>query len=166
LRHEVRADAGQDFGIEMHRTLQALEAQAGVSLSRYEKILLAEIATMEQVLSIIADSNITVVPLSQETDGGVLIRRAALNDERGVTLLQAESHIHLSLLPDAIRDDLLSGRGGIGTILRRYNVETLRRIDHLGYDDERRMLYRRYFIIVNGETWFDIREEFEAGKYV
>lgn len=165
MKYEVRSAPDQDFGIEMLKTLQDLESRAGVTFSRYEKILLAEIATMEQVLSIIADSPITVTPLEQSVADGVLVRRAALNDRNSDTLLLAESHIHTNLLPPQVRDDLLGGRGGIGTILRRYNVETLRRIDHLGYDDAARTLYRRYFIIASGQTWFDIREEFAAGKY-
>ena len=96
---------------------------------------------------------------------GTLSRRVELQDNNGSCLLIAETRAHTKLLSPAVLDDLLNGRGGIGTILRRYSVETIRRIEHIGYDSEARCLYRRYLIIHNGQVWFDIHEEFTAGRF-
>ncbi|MEM4321043.1 MAG: hypothetical protein QW475_04300, partial [Candidatus Nitrosocaldus sp.] len=66
-RVSVKVSEGE-FGSTMLRALRRLEERSEIKLSRVEKLLLAEVGTVEQLLSILIDEPVSVCVLEQEED--------------------------------------------------------------------------------------------------
>lgn len=155
-----------DFGRTMLEKVRQLEDSYGIKLTRYQKILLAEIGTVEQVLSIIANSPITVEVLRQEYNSeGSYEREVWLKDEGGNRLVYAKTKYNVNYLPRNMFEDLKSGRIGIGSTMIRHKLETFRRITEIGYDEKSRALSRRYEVIKDGQILFDIYENFSIDLF-
>lgn len=149
-----------DFGSSILTTLRGLEEKCSIQLSKWEKILLAEVGTVEQVLSILVNSPIHVEVITQKRTDDTLERAVWLCDGDGKRLLFARSVGHLDAMPMGIVLALTSGQAGIGSILTQHWIETYRRIVDLGYDPGKQVLFRRYEILHDGKVWFEISEEF------
>lgn len=150
----------------MLEKLRELELSCGIKLTKYQRILLAEIGTVEQVLSIIAGSPIKVEVLKQDyASDGRYEREVWLKNERGNKLVYAKTLYNTDFLPNRMFEDLKAGRIGIGSIITRHNFETFRKVVEVGYDEEKRMLYRRYEIIKDGQILFDIYETFSIDLF-
>lgn len=148
-----------DFGREMLLRIRELEQRSEIKLSRPEKIVLAEIGTIEQVLSILLDSPITVTVKKQTEKRNVIERRVVLGTETGSDIIHATTQVTTKGLPDKVVDDIRRRRLGIGTIITKHGLETFRRVVEVGYDSKKKMLYRVYEILYMGEPKFRIREE-------
>ncbi|MEO9364720.1 MULTISPECIES: chorismate pyruvate-lyase family protein [Candidatus Nitrosocaldus] len=179
---QVSVEVGSgDFGTSMLSALKKLEDAACIKLSRIEKLLLAEVGTVEQLLSILVDAPVSVDVVRQEEVGKVIERevniRKAYSDE---ILLDAKSIINVDVLPDGVVCDIRAKRLGIGSVIMKHRLETFRRIVEIGcyysndeskYDkgededeDKERVLrvYRLYSIFYVGTEAFRIREEFRS----
>ncbi len=155
-----------DFGREMLLRLKQLEKRSKIKLNKSQKIVIAEIGTVEQVLSILLDSPITVKVKKQVIKNGVIEREVLLRKERPKDdLIHAVTQIHTDGLPNDVIADIKSGKLGIGTIISKYGLETFRRIVEVGYDPRKRIVYRIYEILYRGEPKFRIREEFHIRKF-
>ena len=154
-----------DFGKEMLLRLKELEKRSGIKLSRSQKIIIAEIGTVEQVLSILLDSPIKVKVKKQVEKAGIIEREVFLAKEGSQDdLIRAVTQIDTEGLPSNVINDIKSGKLGIGTIISRYGLETFRRIVEVGYDSRRKTVYRIYEILYKGQAKFRIREEFDVRK--
>jgi chorismate-pyruvate lyase len=150
-----------DFGREMLLRLRELEEKASIRLSREQKIVLAEIGTVEQVLSILLDSPITVEVRKNVENEGIIEREVVLTREGSSDpLLHAMTLVKTAMLSKDVLQEIRSGNLGIGTIISRHCLETFRRIIEIGYDSERKTVYRVYEILYRGEAVFKVREEF------
>lgn len=155
-----------DFGKEMLLRLKQLEKRSKMKLNKSQKIVIAEIGTVEQVLSILLDSPITVKVKRQVIKNGVIEREVLLRKEGSKDeLIHAVTQIHTDGLPNDVIADIKSGKLGIGTIISKYGLETFRRIVEVGYDPRERIVYRIYEILYRGEPKFRIREEFHIRKF-
>lgn len=151
-----------DFGREMLLRLRELEKKSGKRLGRNQKILLAEIGTVEQVLSILVGSPIHVRIRKQRVHGDrMMIEREVLLAREGSKeiLIRAVTKIRPKGLPGAVVDDIRSQKLGIGSIISKHRLETFRRIVEVGYDPRRKMVYRIYDISYKRKPRFRIREE-------
>ncbi|MEM0446024.1 MAG: chorismate pyruvate-lyase family protein [Candidatus Nitrosocaldus sp.] len=174
-RVSVKVSEGE-FGSTMLRALRRLEERSEIKLSRVEKLLLAEVGTVEQLLSILIDEPVSVCVLKQEEDSksNIIERRVNIRNADSI-LMSAESRIRTDVLPEAVVDDIRARKLGIGSIILKHRLETFRRIVEIGCcysSDESRYssskdrdastVYRLYSIVHAGVEAFMIREEFRS----
>jgi chorismate-pyruvate lyase len=152
-----------DFGKEMLLQLQELEKQSNIKLTKSHKVLLAEIGTVEQVLSIILDSPVTVEVKKQVVHNYKIEREVVLRVKNN-DLIHATTEIDVRAMPSGVVADIKEGKLGIGTIITKHKLETFRRIVEVGYDSTRNIVYRVYEILYGAEPKFRIREEFYLDK--
>jgi len=152
-----------DFGKEMLLQLKELEKRSNIQLKRTHKILLSEIGTVEQVLSILLDSPVTVEVKKQVVKDYKIEREVVLR-AKGDDLIHAITEIDVRAMPSGIVADIKEGKLGIGTIITKHRLETFRRIVEVGYDSTRNIVYRVYEILYGAEPKFRIREEFNIEK--
>ncbi len=148
-----------DFGKEMLLQLQELEKQSNIKLTESHKILLAEIGTVEQILSILLDSPVTVEVKKQVVNNYKIEREVVLRAKNN-DLIHATTEIDVRAMPSGVVADIKEGKLGIGTIITKHKLETFRRIVEVGYDSTRNIVYRVYEILYGAEPKFRIREEF------
>lgn len=153
---------GMDFGRSMLETLERLESECNIKLSKYQRLLLSEVATVEQMLSIITNSPIIVEVIKQEQNGYEMLREVWLKDSNNSRLLHATTKYNLAPLPYGIALDMQEGRIGIGTSIARHELPTYRKIVEIGYNNNSKMLHRKYQIIKDATVLFEIFEEFSA----
>jgi chorismate-pyruvate lyase len=152
-----------DFGREMLLRLQELEKQSNIKLKKSHKILLAEIGTLEQVLSIIVDAPVTV-EVKRQIINNYKIEREVILRAKGNDLVRAITEIDVRAMPSGVVADIKEGKMGIGTILMNHKLETFRRIVEIGYDSTRNIVYRVYEILYGAEPRFRIKEEFDLAR--
>jgi len=152
-----------DFGREMLLQLKELEKQSKIKLKNSHKILLAEIGTVEQVLSILLDSPVTV-EVKKQIVKDYKIERDVVLWAKGHDLVHAITEIDVRAMPSGVVADIKEGKLGIGTIITKHKLETFRRIVEVGYDSTRNIVYRIYEILYGAEPKFRIREEFDIEK--
>ena len=156
-----------DFGREMLLRLRELEKRSKIRLSRSQKIVIAEIGTVEQVLSILLDSPVTVKVKKHVQKDGTIEREVVLTREGShKRLIHAVTQIDTEGLPIGVLKDIRSGKLGIGTVISKHGLETYRKIVEVGYDSEKKMVYRIYEILYKGEPKFRIKEEFGLHNFV
>jgi chorismate-pyruvate lyase len=150
-----------DFGIHMLQRISDLETISNIKLSLFEKILLAETGTLEQVLTILTNSEVAVKILKQK-EYHKSIRRVAriINKKTGENLVYATSNIVHSNLPEEITIQIKQKHLGIGSIIKDSQLETFRKIVKIGYNSRTREVFRIYHIIYKGEVIFKIKEVF------
>ena len=152
-----------DFGREMLLQLQELEKRSNIKFKKSHKILLAEIGTVEQVLSILLDSPVTV-EVKKQVVNNYKIEREVILRAKGSDLIHATTEMDVRAMPSGVVADIKEGKLGIGTIITKHKLETFRRIVEVGYDTTRDVVYRVYEILYGAEPKFRIREEFDIGK--
>lgn len=152
-----------DFGREMLLQLQELEKRSNIKFKKSHKILLSEIGTVEQVLSVLLDSPVTVEVKKQVVNNYKIEREVVLR-VKGYDLIHATTEIDVRAMPSGVVADIKEGKLGIGTIITKHKLETFRRIVEVGYDTTRNVVYRVYEILYGAEPKFRIREEFDLGK--
>ena len=152
-----------DFGKEMLLQLQELEKRSNIKLKKSHKILLAEIGTVEQVLSVLLDEPVTVEVKKQVVNNYKIEREVVLR-AKGDDLVYATTEVDVRAMPSGVVADSKEGKLGIGTIITKHNLETFRRIVEVGYDSTRSIVYRVYEILYGAEPKFRIREEFNIEK--
>ncbi len=156
----------EDFGKAILEEIAKLEQECKIKLSKAQKAILGEIGTVEQLLSIYADSPIHVELLYQsQSIYASFLREVWLCDQAGKRLVFAKTNYNPDILPFPLRKDMLEGKMGIGSAIRSYKLETYRSIVKLGYDPERRVLYREYAINMGGKPLFKIQEEFSLDLF-
>lgn len=159
----MRISIEGDFGREMLLQLQELEKQSNIKLKKSHKILLSEIGTVEQVLSIVLDAPVKVEVRRQEIRDYKIEREVVLRANEQ-DLIRAITEIDVRAMPSGVVADIKEGKLGIGTILIKHKLETFRRIVEVGYDSTRNIVYRVYEILYGAEPKFRIHEEFNIEK--
>jgi chorismate-pyruvate lyase len=153
----------KDFGSQMLQMISQLENRLNVKLSLFERILLAETGTVEQVLSILTNSETQVKILKQkESNEGIEREAYIINKKTGKKLVYARSSIIRSNLPDEIISQIKRKDMSIGTIITNSELETFRKILKIGYNSKTRSVFRIYQIIYKGKIGFEIKEVFQS----
>ena len=153
----------KDFGSQMLQRISQLENRLNVKLSLFERILLAETGTVEQVLSILTNSETQVKILKQkESNEGIERKAYIINKKTGKKLVYARSSIIRSNLPDEIISQIKRKDMSIGTIITNSELETFRKILKIGYNSKTRSVFRIYQIIYKGKIGFEIKEVFQS----
>jgi chorismate-pyruvate lyase len=149
-----------DFGSHMLQKISELEKKSAVRLGLAEKILLAETGTVEQILSILTESETMVTVKRQLESGGIIIRESWItNKKTGSKLIAARSKIFPQNLPRKAVDEVRRMEKGIGSIIFDLRMETFREILKIGYNSKAKYFFRIYRILYRGKVAFEIREE-------
>ncbi|MBI2938471.1 MAG: DUF98 domain-containing protein [Thaumarchaeota archaeon] len=173
-----------DFGKSMLEALEKLEAECYIKLSKYQKLILSEVATVEQTLSIIVGTPITIELVKQEethhqqqqqqqqqqqrssrSTTPIMRREVWLKDAEGNRLIHAISKYQPRNLPGNIAADMGKGLIGIGTSIAKHELPTYRKVIEIGYNRDSNTLHREYCIISKQRTLFVIFEEFDANLF-
>ena len=150
----------EDFR-SMIEVISDLENKSNRKLHLFEKILLAETGTVEQVLSILTNSEIMVKILKQKESYQLIEREVnIINKKTGKKLAYARSNIIPSNLPHEIINQIRCKDVGIGRIITTAELETFRKILKIGYNSRTKSVFRIYQIIYKGNVGFEIEEVF------
>ena len=134
--------------------------QDGKILSLNQKILLAEMGTVEQILSILLDTEIVVKVLRQTEKDGYITRESILiSKNTGKSLIFAESKIYIKNIPYFILEDIKKKEKGIGSIIYNKGLETLRDLVEIGWNINSNNPFRIYRIYYSNHVAFEIKEE-------
>ncbi len=156
----------RDFGTDMLERFRELESKIGLKLSKFQMIILAEVGTLEQILSIIVGSPIQVEILKMDDGPRITEREVWLKSWRtGKRLVHASTLIYRENLPADFLRDLHGSNAGIGSLLVKYGIETYRRVIDLGYAKNTRQLFRKYEILHSGKVLFTIEEKFSVDLF-
>ena len=151
----------EDFGSHMLEIISELENKLNIKLHLFEKVLLAETGTVEQILSILANSEIMVKILNQKETYDLIEREVnIINKKTGEKLVYARSNIIPSNLPKEIIRQIRRKDVGIGSIITTSELETFRKILRIGYNSKTKSVFRIYQIIYKGKVGFEIKEVF------
>ena len=150
----------KDFGSGMIATFDELEKKTGLRLEIPQKILLAEVGTVEQVLSLLASESVGVKIVEQKESRGIISRKSTINTGSGRTLVMAQSKIFTRNIPRKVAALIRDRNHGIGTIIQSLELETFRKITEIGYDPHTTNFFRKYKITIGRKVGFEIREEF------
>jgi chorismate-pyruvate lyase len=151
----------EDFGSHMLEIISELENKLNIKLHLFEKVFLAETGTVEQILSILANSEIMVKILKQKETYELIEREVnIINKKTGKKLVYARSNIIPSNLPKEIIRQIRRKDVGIGSIITTSELETFRKILRIGYNSKTKSVFRIYQIIYKGKVGFEIKEVF------
>jgi chorismate-pyruvate lyase len=151
----------EDVGNHILNGIRALERKTNMHLSLSEKVLLTEIGTVEEIISILINSQTIIKVLKQKEKDGVIKREVLIiNKLTGDSVACAKSSIFCSFLPKKIVKQIELMNESIGSILRNYQLETFRKIVKIGYESKTRRTFKIYQIIYHGLIAIEIKETF------
>ena len=143
-----------------------LEKASNIKLNSFEKILLINTGTTEQMLQVLSNSLTKIVILQQTEKNNIITRKInIISNERKKILVSASSIIYLKNLPNKIIDEIRKGEKGIGMILLENKVENYKRIMEIGYNSRDSFIYRKYVLLSRKHIISKIVENFSLGVY-
>ena len=143
-----------------------LEKASNIKLNSFEKILLINTGTTEQMLQVLSNSLTEIVILQQTEKNNIITRKInIISNERKKILVSASSIIYLKNLPNKIIDEIRKGEKGIGMILLENKVENYKRIMEIGYNSRDSFIYRKYVLSSRKHIISKIVENFSIGVY-
>ncbi len=138
-----------------------LEELSNIKLNSFEKILLINTGTTEQMLQVISNSLTKVLILQQIEINNTIIRKInIISNDRKKILVFANSVIYLKNLPNKIINEIRKGKKGIGMILLENKVETYKKILEIGYNSTDSFIYRKYILFSGNHIISKIIENF------
>jgi chorismate-pyruvate lyase len=153
----------KDFGSHMLQKISELERKSNLKLSITKKILLAETGTVEQILSILTNSETRVSIVKQTEDRELIIRDVCIISKKdGKTLVNARSRFFLANLPRDVINQIRRRQLGIGNIIIGHEWETFRKIIKIGYNSKSKSIFRVYHIIHHRKVAIQICEYFTS----
>jgi chorismate-pyruvate lyase len=153
----------KDFGSHMLQKISELEKKSDLKLHITKRILLAETGTVEQILSILTNSETGVSILKQTEDRELIIRDVCIVSKKdGEILVNARSRFFLANLPRDIINQVRRKNLGIGNIIIGHELETFRKIIKIGYNSKSDSIFRVYHIIHRGKVAIQITEYFTS----
>jgi len=143
-----------------------LEKTSNIKLNSFEKILLINTGTTEQMLQVLSNSLTKIVILQQTEKNNIITRKInIISNKRKKILVSASSIIYLKNLPNKIIDEIRKGEKGIGMILLENKVENYKRIMEIGYNSRDSFIYRKYVLLSRKHIISKIVENFSIGVY-
>jgi len=158
----VETKLSADFGSQIRAKLLEFESKAKIKLSKNQRILLAEVGTVEQTLSLILNAPIIVSDIEQKVEGDWITRSVWLGSDEN-KVLHAKTEYYKPNIPEVVLRAI--EHTGIGSALTHYDIDTRRRIVEFGYDkEEQNHVWRRYEIWHETKILFDITESFALSE--
>lgn len=136
-----------------------LEISRGSPLSIIEKILLTDKGSMEQILSVILNSELIVKVTNQKGYGNKIEREVILTKNHSdLILLYAQSIIYKDNVPQMFIKKIEERKEGIGKIILQLKLETFKQITKIGFEDNN--IFRIYNVIFRRVPFIRIKEVF------
>lgn len=141
-----------------------LEKTSSMKLNSFEKILLMNTGTTEQLLQILSNSLTKIVILQQAEKNNIITRKInIISKDREQILASASSTIYLKNLPNKIIYEIRKGEKGIGMIILEKKLETYKRITEIGYNSKESYIYRKYTLLSRKHIISKVIENFSIG---
>ena len=141
-----------------------LEKTSSMKLNSFEKILLMNTGTTEQLLQILFNSLTKIVILQQAEKNNIITRKInIISKDREQILASASSTIYLKNLPNKIIYEIRKGEKGIGMIILEKKLETYKRITEIGYNSKESYIYRKYTLLSRKHIISKVIENFSIG---
>jgi len=125
-------------------------------------------APVGQVVIVLGESLNCIVDLKVVEQNAItphqFVRKITI-DANGLPVIKALVKFDSSVLPEAILDELLKKKRGVGTILNLNNIKATRNIVSLNHSSDGNIISREYEIIKNGIVWFKIFEEINLNNF-
>jgi chorismate-pyruvate lyase len=138
-----------------------LEELSNIKLNSFEKILLINTGTTEQILQVLSNSLTKISILQQFEKNNTITRKIKIiSNDRKKILVFANSIIYLKNLPNKIIREIRKGEKGIGMILLENKVETYKKILEIGYNSTDSFIYRKYVLFSEKHIISNIVENF------
>jgi chorismate-pyruvate lyase len=138
-----------------------LEELSNIKLNSFEKILLINTGTTEQILQVLSNSLTKILILQQFEKNNTITRKInIISNDRKKILVFANSIIYLKNLPNKIIGEIRKGEKGIGMILLENKVETYKKILEIGYSSTDSFIYRKYVLLSRKHIISKIVENF------
>jgi chorismate-pyruvate lyase len=138
-----------------------LEELSNIKLNSFEKILLINTGTTEQILQVLSNSLTKISILQQFEKNNTITRKIKIiSNDRKKILVFANSVIYLKNLPNKIIREIRKGEKGIGMILLENKVETYKKILEIGYNSTDSFIYRKYVLFSEKHIISNIVENF------
>ena len=124
-----------------------------------KKILDAPVGQVERTLRDVFDRKVSLEIVEQNQLSGTQFLRKITIKADELPVIRADVKFDSKILPKRITAELLRKKEGIGTILTRNELEAYRKVISIDFEDEGKKVKRKYNIILNETTWFEISEE-------
>lgn len=142
--------------------ISKLEQACNTKLNIYEKVLLVNNGTTEQVLQVLLNTPTKVKVIRQNESKFIMKRESNIisNDKIKKVLSSAISTIYVKRIPVEIINEIRMGRNGIGMIMMKYQLETFKKILKIGYNSSKQNIFREYKLFHHYINICDINETF------
>jgi chorismate-pyruvate lyase len=137
-----------------------LEKRCKQNFTLAERIFLVHLGPTQQLLEILSNSHITFEVITHDEKKGTIRRDVKISVKKSKLLVMATSYIYKAQLPFNALMELRQNKSGIGAILLKQNLATVRRIRKIGYDKQLASVFRSYEILRNGNVLARINETF------
>lgn len=145
----------------LERALAKTEAKLKRKIPLPLVIVIIQNGVLESILQLLAGSETEIIVLRQRESGSVLYRKICVKKKLdGLVIMHAESKIKTKYLPITLRDKIIGGEGGIGSLIENLRIETFKQIKNIGFDRRRMEIYRIYDIYIRRQLAITIKEYF------
>ena len=145
----------------LERALAKTEAKLKRKIPLPLVVVIIQNGVLESILQLLAGNDTEIIVLRQRASGSVLYRKICVKKKLdGLVIMHAESKIKTKYLPITLRDKIIGGEGGIGSLIENLRIETFRQIKNIGFDRRRREIYRIYDIYIRRQLAITIKEYF------
>jgi len=142
--------------------ISKLEQICNTKFNIYEKVLLVNNGTTEQVLQVLLNTPTKIKVIRQNESNFIMRRESNIisNDKIKKVLSSAISRIYVKRIPLEIINEIRLGRNGIGMIMMKYQLETFKKILRIGYNSSKQNIFREYKLFHHYINICDINETF------
>jgi len=123
-----------------------------------KRLLDAPVGQVESTLQEILNSQVFLDIIEQNAFSGTKFVRKITITANDLPLIRAIVRFDSKVIPSNILSELLRKKDGVGTILKRNNINAERKVISLTFSDNEKAT-RNYQIIHDSSIWFEISEE-------
>lgn len=123
-----------------------------------KRLLDAPVGQVESTLQEILNSQVFLDIIEQNAFSGTKFVRKITITANDLPLIRAIVRFDSKVIPSNILSELLRKKDGVGTILKRNNINAERKVVSLTFSDNEKAT-RNYQIIHDSSIWFEISEE-------
>ena len=154
--------AGKIYNLSiLDRALAKTEAKLKRKIPLPLVIVIIQNGVLESILQLLTGNDTEIIVLRQRESRSVLYRKICVKKKLdGLVIMHAESKIKTKYLPITLRDKIIEGEGGIGSLIENLRIETFKQIKNIGFNRRRREIYRIYDIYIRRQLAITIKEYF------
>lgn len=142
--------------------ISTLEDMCKTKFNIFEKLLLVNNGTTEQILRVLLNTSTKLKIIRQKESKNILRRESHIitSDRTKMVLILAKSKIYITRIPPEMINELRLGQDGIGMIIIKHKIETYKKIIKIGYNLEKNSIFRTYKLFYKYQNICEINEKF------